>query len=41
VQKEKPAALAKMAPKLDYLRAFVGNKDFALGYVTLADFYLA
>lgn len=27
--------------KLDSLKQFIGAKDFALGYLTLADFHLA
>ena len=33
--------LPKIKPKLDYLKQFIGDKEFALGYPTLADFYLA
>lgn len=32
---------AKVGPKLDNLSKFYGEKDFALGYLTLADFYVA
>ena len=41
VQVAKAEALAKVKPKLDALKKFVGQKHFALGYLTLADFYLA
>lgn len=33
--------LEKARAKLDALKQFVGEKDFALGYLTLADFHLA
>lgn len=31
----------KLTPKLDEFAKFYGQKDFALGYLTLADFYVA
>lgn len=33
--------LEKIRPKFDYLKKFVGERDFALGYLTLADFILS
>lgn len=33
-------ATAKITPKLDELAKFYGEHEFALGYLTLADFYL-
>ena len=33
--------VAKVGPKLEYLARFYGEKEFALGYLTLADFYVA
>lgn len=33
--------LEKFRPRFDALRNFVGENSFALGYLTLADFYLA
>lgn len=33
--------LAKYRPKFDQLNTFVGEKEFALGYLTLADFVIA
>lgn len=35
------AAVAKIEPKLQLLAAFYGEKEFALGYLTLADFLVA
>lgn len=37
----KTEVLEKVRPKLNYLREFIGDKQFALGYLTLVDFYLA
>lgn len=37
----KAEILPKIQPKLESLRQFVGEKPFAVGYLTLADFYLA
>ena len=37
----KTAAYDKISPKLKSLNDFVGEKPFALGYVTLADFNLS
>jgi glutathione S-transferase len=31
----------KIKPKIEYLKEFVGDREYALGYLTLADFYLA
>lgn len=36
-----PAALEKAQAKLELLSNFYGEKDFALGYVTLIDFQIA
>lgn len=33
--------LEKIRPKLNYIRDFIGDNQFALGYLTLADFVLA
>lgn len=33
--------LEKHRPKLNYVKEFIGDKQFALGYLTLVDFYLA
>ncbi len=33
--------LPKIKPKIDFLKQFVGDKEFALGYLTVADFYLS
>ena len=33
--------LKKVKPKLELLNKFIGNKEFALGYLTLVDFYIA
>ena len=35
------AATEKVLPKFDELAKFYGDKDFALGYLTLADFQYA
>jgi glutathione S-transferase len=40
-EKTKIEVLEKVRPKLNYIRDFVGDKQFALGYLTLADFYLS
>lgn len=40
-QSKVEAALTKIDPKLDALAKFYGEKEFALGYLTLADFYVA
>lgn len=40
-EKAKVAVFEKFQPKLDYLKAFVGDKQWAMGYLTLADFFLA
>ena len=37
----KVAAFEKAKPKLELLNKFIGNKQFALGYLTLVDFYIA
>ena len=37
----KDATFEKVKPKLELLNKFIGNKDFALGYLTLVDFYIA
>ena len=36
-----PAALEKSLPKIQKIADFYGEKEFALGYVTLADFHLS
>ena len=40
-EKQKIELLEKHRPKLNYIKDFIGDKQFALGYLTLADFYLA
>lgn len=35
-----PTILEKIEPKLKQLDEFYGNKDFALDYLTLADFHV-
>jgi glutathione S-transferase len=35
------AAFEKVKPKFEFLKGFVGEREFALGYLTLADFILA
>ena len=35
------AAITKVTPKLELLQKFYGEKEFALGYLTLADFHVA
>ena len=35
------AAIAKIVPKLQMLAVFYGEKEFSLGYLTLADFVIA
>lgn len=37
----KAPILEKIRPKLDFIKAFVGEKSFALGYLTLVDFVLS
>ena len=37
----KTEILEKFRPKLNYLKDFVGDKQWALGYLSLIDFYLA
>ena len=37
----KTEALEKARSKLNYIRDFIGENQFALGYLTLVDFYLA
>lgn len=37
----KAAAFEKVKHKFDYLKEFVGEREFSLGYLTLADFILA
>ena len=37
----KAEALEKARDKLNYVKSFVGDKEFALGYLTIVDFYLA
>jgi len=37
----KAEVLEKIRPKLNYLKDFVGDKQWALGYLSLIDFYLA
>ena len=37
----KTEALEKARSKLNYIRDFIGDNQFALGYLTLVDFYLA
>jgi glutathione S-transferase len=37
----KAEVFPKIKPKIDFLRDFVGDREFAIGYLTLADFYLA
>ena len=37
----KTEVLEKFRPKLNYLKDFVGDKQWALGYLSLIDFYLA
>ncbi len=37
----KAAVYEKVKPKLNYLKEFVGGREYALGYLTLADFLLA
>ena len=36
-----PEAIEKMNTKFDYLSKFIGEKPFALGYLTVIDFGLA
>lgn len=40
-EKVKIEILETIRPKLNYIKEFIGDKQFALGYLTLADFYLA
>lgn len=40
-EKVKIEILEKVRPKLNYIKEFIGDKQFALGYLTLVDFYLA
>jgi hypothetical protein len=40
-EKLAPAALEKARPKFDYLQKFIGEKQFALGYLTYADFVIS
>lgn len=35
------AQMKKMKPKLEYLKDFVGAKSYALGYLTICDFWIA
>jgi glutathione S-transferase len=37
----KAAVLEKVKPKFDYLKEFVGEREFTIGYLTLADFLLS
>ena len=37
----KTAVFEKFVPQFDKLKAFVGEKDYALGYLTLADFVIS
>lgn len=41
IEVDKATALQKITPKLNYIKEFVGNRTFALGYVTLVDFFLS
>ena len=34
-------AKKKVVPKLEYFQKFIGEKDTAVGYLTIVDFYLA
>ena len=36
-----PAAIEKMNTKFDYMSKFIGEKPFALGYLTIVDFRLS
>jgi glutathione S-transferase len=38
---QKAAVLEKVRPKFDYLKKFIGEREFALGYLTLVDFILS
>lgn len=40
-QESKHAAFEKVKAKIEYLNKFIGDKDFALGYLTFADFLIA
>ena len=40
-ESKKDIVFEKIKGKLDALAKFIGNKEFALGYLTLADFYIA
>ena len=40
-EKAKQEVLEKVKPKLNYIRDFIGDRQWALGYLTLADFFLA
>ncbi len=40
-QNKVSAVVDKVKPKLEEFAKFIGDKSFALGYLTLADFYLA
>ena len=37
----KTEVIQKYKPKLELLNKFIGEKNFALGYLTLADFFIA
>ncbi|MFM7853778.1 MAG: hypothetical protein ACKO96_18120, partial [Flammeovirgaceae bacterium] len=37
----KAAAFQKIIPKFDQLKNFVGNNNFVLGYLPLADFIIS
>lgn len=40
-EQAKAEVLPKLLPKLNFLKNFVGDKPFAIGYLTLADFFLS
>jgi glutathione S-transferase len=40
-EQSKAEILPKVLPKIDYLKNFIGDRPFALGYLTLVDFYLS
>ena len=39
--KNLPNLIQKVGPKFEELAKFIGDRPFALGYLTLADFYLS
>ena len=38
MEKNLPGVVEKVTPKFEYLEKFYGEKEFALGYLTIADF---